>query len=93
MAIKLKSAAAAVQTVKPISLPKAQPKAATVPSWHFEVLAQDGLAGIVEATPPKGAAYYAMATLKADGTMRKLGLKIESVELAQSFSRLLAQVQ
>lgn len=69
------------------------PQAETKPgAWGFKVLAQEGTAAIVLATPPKGAAFKALATVSDSGRV-KLGFKLDGTTLAKGFHKLLGSIQ
>ena len=71
--------------------PQAQP-VSSAGKWDFKVLSQEGTAAIVMATPPKGAAFRAMATVSPEGRV-KLGFKLEGSTLAKGFVKLLGSIQ
>ncbi len=93
MAVKLKTPTQTSTPANGIKLPALAPKAPKAASWTFDVLASDGSAALVMAHPPKGSEFVAMATLKADGTVQRMGLKVTDAGLASAFARLLSLVQ
>ena len=94
MAIKSKTQTPDLQAMFAAFLAQqSAPQAQTKPgAWGFQILAQEGSAAIVMATPPKGAAFKALATVGENGRI-KLGFKLDGTTLAKGFHKLLGAIQ
>ncbi len=95
MAIKTKqttpdiSALIAQAVAQALGQAQSAPQAAAKPgAWGFKILAQEGTAAIVLATPPKGDSFRALATVSDSGRV-KLGFKLDGTTLAKGFHKLL----
>jgi hypothetical protein len=103
MAITLKSKTHKLPVINATAKVAREPKAN---GWVVETVAQDGAAGILCVTPPKGPAFYTLSLMTDEGKNAytgKTGLRISAqdakgnvgldAELAQAFGRLLASIQ